>query len=524
MKASRLIKDVTLKRNITAIILNFIVLSLLGLSIIAWIILTIKFKIDSYAGILIIMLIIYIIPFIYSTTMWFAQPQRATFTRDRKVTIEKEKLILNSDEVEIVINNEGSTSRIILTVILMGPILGPILLYTLGSYSLLIKSNKYSCRLYYGSKKYINILMEAIGNAPSNLDRKEYYYWIHFQDLKHQDPNKTFKSRDALVLACNLILIFIICLIFLNIISLIDSDYSRGLGIRSSPYIIETKTQFNAFKRDIDSGEHRDKYFALGANIDLEGYEHEPISINYQDKDRFAGVFDGRGYVLSNFKITNFDNNLGLFAYNYGTIKNLGIENFQIRIEGIGSNNRFVVGSIAAINYGSIENCYAKDGNILIKIQAYDVYAAGFVGYNEGAIKNSFTTVNVHVENSKYASGAGFYVTSTASFDSVNSFTTGNVRVIALGFESNARAGAFKADASFREGEYSYLDKTVKRTFGENQITIKEPSYTYDRYCTVESLNSKSFYTETLHWSEDIWDFSKLDFGNNILPILKKSG
>ena len=49
-----------------------------------------------------------------------------------------------------------------------------------------------------------------------------------------------------------------------------------------------------------------------------------------------------------------------------------------------------------------------------------------------------------------------------------------------------------------------------------------------DRYngeaCTVEQLNSKEFYTETLGWSEDVWDFSELDFENGKTPVLKSNG
>ena len=40
--------------------------------------------------------------------------------------------------------------------------------------------------------------------------------------------------------------------------------------------------------------------------------------------------------------------------------------------------------------------------------------------------------------------------------------------------------------------------------------------------CTIDQLNSKSFYTETLGWSEDIWDFSELDVENGKYPKLKK--
>jgi hypothetical protein len=44
----------------------------------------------------------------------------------------------------------------------------------------------------------------------------------------------------------------------------------------------------------------------------------------------------------------------------------------------------------------------------------------------------------------------------------------------------------------------------------------------YGEICTIEQLNSKFFYTETLGWSEDIWDFSELDVKNGKYPKLKK--
>ncbi len=39
--------------------------------------------------------------------------------------------------------------------------------------------------------------------------------------------------------------------------------------------------------------------------------------------------------------------------------------------------------------------------------------------------------------------------------------------------------------------------------------------------CTVPQFNSKEFYTETLGWSEDVWDFSELDYENGKYPKLK---
>lgn len=39
--------------------------------------------------------------------------------------------------------------------------------------------------------------------------------------------------------------------------------------------------------------------------------------------------------------------------------------------------------------------------------------------------------------------------------------------------------------------------------------------------CTISQLDSKEFYTDTLGWSEDVWDFSDLDVENGKYPKLK---
>ena len=39
--------------------------------------------------------------------------------------------------------------------------------------------------------------------------------------------------------------------------------------------------------------------------------------------------------------------------------------------------------------------------------------------------------------------------------------------------------------------------------------------------CTEEQLGAKTFYTETLGWSEDVWSFSNLDADDGKYPMLK---
>lgn len=55
----------------------------------------------------------------------------------------------------------------------------------------------------------------------------------------------------------------------------------------------------------------------------------------------------------------------------------------------------------------------------------------------------------------------------------------------------------------------------------ENCYGIKKYA-SYDELCSVEELNNKSFYTDILGWSEDIWDFTELDVENGKYPKLKQ--
>ena len=68
-------------------------------------------------------------------------------------------------------------------------------------------------------------------------------------------------------------------------------------------------------------------------------------------------------------------------------------------------------------------------------------------------------------------------------------------------------------------------------SFGSESI-VAENCYTNHLYnhdsqhngvekCTAEQLSTKTFYTETLGWSENIWDFSELDAENEKYPKLK---
>ena len=133
--------------------------------------------------------------------------------------------------------------------------------------------------------------------------------------------------------------------------------------------------------------------YILINDIDFDG-----ITINPLLPDGYIGTFDGDNFEIKNFIIDLPEiNNVGLFAENNGTIKNLGISgNCSIS----GASN---VGGI--VGYGrrrsNIINCYnAISGDI-----NGNIYVGGLVGSNLSDIKNSYISMNGSINGNEYVGG-----------------------------------------------------------------------------------------------------------------------
>ncbi len=123
---------------------------------------------------------------------------------------------------------------------------------------------------------------------------------------------------------------------------------SQGEGTEEKPYLIKTKAQLMGLSElaamdmtvpDAEgadyAGDYSGCYFALGANIDLQGVDWIPIGF-YQDSfemagevsHTFNGFFDGNGKTIKNLKLTSFAgyNNVGFF----GSVSNANIHDLTI--------------------------------------------------------------------------------------------------------------------------------------------------------------------------------------------------
>ena len=147
----------------------------------------------------------------------------------------------------------------------------------------------------------------------------------------------------------------------------------EGDGTQDSPYLINDKDDFKM----IDENPY-DNY-KLVNNICLDNEEGYSLEV-------FEGVLDGNG-----FKIKGCVNNqrqkrwAGLIIRNYGTIKNLIMENMKMRAE-----NR--IGGITAINScgGHIENCIVRSS----RFEGTDEIG-GIAGENRGNIRDCSVEISV---------------------------------------------------------------------------------------------------------------------------------
>lgn len=279
-----------------------------------------------------------------------------------------------------------------------------------------------------------------------------------------------------------------------------EEEYTVGNGTEAYPYVINTTGQLIYFSNQINKDEDHSAFFVLGCDIDLKGIEWTPIGI--VDNKCFEGVFDGRGYEVSNFCITQrLDNsnakNVGLFGRNTGTIRNVGVTNFNIDCSWdyiFGLVLSVYSGGLVGSNEGKIENSYSMgyinleyNGRATITAQAH-IRAGGLVGYNTGKLFNCYSTADVNVKYNNEAGtvyAAGLVVGGTVE----NCLVTGNVNAE---YSYHTIGGECKVFSIGGEcfNSYSYEGQKIKAPL--------------DLSCSADDLNNLYFYTCELSWDAGI--------------------
>lgn len=345
----------------------------------------------------------------------------------------------------------------------------------------------------------------------------------------------------------------------------IADGFAGGSGTKDDPYLIANGAQLALLAQKINqtSNKYYDKYYKLTNDIDLGGREWTPIgsyyysetSGNSSNQCTFQGYFDGNGYTVSNYRITSPEKTysyyyLGLFGRIYGgTVENLSVTGAVIAYNPTESRSgNIYAGGIAGWLKGTISNCYCE-AVIELHYGGESRYAGGIVGYaSEGTVSNCYAAGSVSVMGG-YAFAGGIvgelspvsrvencYSASEVIASNSNSSFAGGiaghsssseneiVNCIAVG---NVTSKGKYDDSSYIGNIVGLGSYTVTNCYHcEGQILTKFDAVVTDgtnsTACMAEQLNSAELYTETLLWSADIWDLSRLDFENGVMPSLKR--
>ena len=224
-----------------------------------------------------------------------------------------------------------------------------------------------------------------------------------------------------------------------------------------------------------------DGKYALVCDIDLGGAEWTPIGTS---DDPFIGEFDGQGYAISNFKITTGRKYVGLFGYNKGVIKNLGVENFTVNVSYSGN---VYAGGLVGYNSGDITNSYATgDVSATSSYSSFDndAYAGGLVGYNNsGDITNSYATGEVSATSYTSSARAGGLVGYNGGGSITNSYAAGNVSAIYTYYNSTSPSSYANAG-----GLVGYNSGDITNSYATGKVSATSTSGSTSSYVYAGGL------------------------------------
>ena len=202
------------------------------------------------------------------------------------------------------------------------------------------------------------------------------------------------------------------------------------------PVLISTAEELMNFASAINGGEsYAGKVVKLTGDIDLGGSEWTPIGqtgTSYGATNYFQGVFDGQGYTIKNFKITETNGGANYAAGLFGfidaadaTIKNLNVDNAEV-------NGHHWTGVIAGYITGSITNCTVTNSKVVCTHANNDA-CGDKAGIITGYVNAGTVTGNTVKDCTVKAGRDGGQVAGAAKTTQVYGNTVINVTVTATG-------------------------------------------------------------------------------------------
>ncbi len=241
------------------------------------------------------------------------------------------------------------------------------------------------------------------------------------------------------------------------------TEFAGGDGTEENPYLIADKTHLDNVRYYLDAHfemtadiAFTEADFAEGGKFYHDGKGWQPIGADHQMQ--FVGTFDGSGHTINGLRADEQGIDqatyVGLFGYNAGTIKNLGMSDSRI------TSGHSYVGGIAGYNYrsGTIIGCYNTG---FITSTASPSNAGGIAGINSGTISDCHNTGSVASASAR--SNTGGIVGSNAGAIS-DCYNIGSITAAS----ANSNAGGIAGDNS----------ETINSCYNTGSITAAaSPSY-----------------------------------------------
>ncbi len=223
----------------------------------------------------------------------------------------------------------------------------------------------------------------------------------------------------------------------------IGTDFASGNGTEANPYMINDGEQLMYLKKVLEDKDKNyiDKYYKLGANIDLDNHYITPFAT-------FKGHLDGNSKYISNINMTSsYDVGdsecYGLFSNLDGAeIKYLNISNFNI--EPVQNSSILYVGGLAGFVTGESNINNISLSRINIKLDNTKSVASSGIGLLTGSVEESKNINNIFVDgkiSSKYDT---------------------NVAIISSNIFSDVNNIIYRIDTSLSLDEFNYIDEGIK--------------------------------------------------------------
>ena len=176
-------------------------------------------------------------------------------------------------------------------------------------------------------------------------------------------------------------------------------DVTNGNTYEGKTVKLGTNLDFSSDKSYVDP--NRENYYGYSEKLKealTSGTGFSPIG-NQERTNSFYGIFDGDNKTICSLYINmNSDENLvaGLFTENYGEIKNIGLVDTNITVQG---EVNTIVGGVVGVNFNNIYNSYVT-GSLDITAKGY-MPVGGICGGTKGSanIEDCYNLASIECKN-----------------------------------------------------------------------------------------------------------------------------